>query len=517
MTPRGWRALLAALTLLALLAAVSPVASLVVTIWRAPEGALEVLRHGRTWALALRSVVLAIAVTGASLTLATLLAWVLARTRLPGRSLWFVLLTLPVALPSFLIAEAYRRTLGFEGMLGAWLGITLITYPLAMLPIEATLRRCSRDAELAARASGAGPVRAFIVATLPQLVPTLEWTGLLVALYALSDYGAVAMLDVDVLTTAVESRRAGFGDADLAAAAALAALLTLFSLGCLLGIGRIRGLRGPAVLGAHVEPAHEPAALGPWTVGALALCAGTVLVGLAAPVALIGSWWAGAVRAPEVSLAQTLSDVWAPAGRSLFVGLVTAGLAGLAAAPFALMVHRAESETGSGWTRRYVSLAFIGYGLPGVVIGFALVQAALRVDSWLEIGIYQTLTALVAGYFIRCLAEAVGPSSAAALRLPRQRLEAARALGSGYARAWRRIGFPTMAPGVLAGAALAFLTVVKELPITLILRPTGYDTLAFELFDRLEAARPGEAAPFAAVMLLLSGTVVWILVRWSRD
>jgi iron(III) transport system permease protein len=517
--PKAWRIGLTIASLVVLAVVISPLAYLFIAIARDPAAAWEAASAGKVLELTGRSVLLALLVTASSLSLATVLAWLIARTNLPGGASWLVPLAMPLAIPSFLAAESFRRALEVRGFAAAWLALTLITYPYALLPLCAIFKRVGGDTTLAARSLGLGPLAAFGRITLPELLPTLSWTGLLIALYTLSDYGAVAILEVRVLTYAIESRWSGF---DAAGAATLSGVLTLLALACLALIEWLRGRRGIDVVDAGVESKREPFRLRAWTLPAMLGAAGIVALGAGLPTAMVLRWWISGMTAGSETFVSSLGPARDPAWRSLLVAGATAAIVAAASFPIVLVVHRAEAVGGAGWVKRLRGLALVGYGMPGVVVGFALVRLALDFDDGmraasLSVRLYETLPLLLTGYFVRCLAEAMGPASAAARRLHPDQLDAAIGLGAGFARTWARVGAPAIAPGVAAGAALAFLTVIKELPITLILRPREFDTLAFALFDALTEAMHTRAAPMALVILLLSGAVVWGLVGSARD
>lgn len=508
--PKSWRAGLAIAGAVVLLLVVSPLGYLITEIVRSPAEAWAAAGRAQVGQLIVRSAALAAAVTASSLALATALAWLIGRTTLPGGRAWITPLSLPLAIPSFLAAEAFRRSFGISGFPAAWLAMTLITYPYALLPLQAAFRRCSVETELAARSLGLGPWRCFWRITIPQIRSTLEWTGLLIGLYALSDYGAVAMLDVRVLTYAIESRRSEF---DPAGAAALSVILSAMALACLFGMSRLRGSGAVGVVSAVTESTFERIRLRRWTWPSLAFTALVLIAAVGVPVFMVLHWWIDGLLSGTETVASSLKPARAPAWRSLIVAGLTAVISAVAALPIVLIIHRGEYIGGARWMRRLGGLALVGYGLPGVVIGFALVRAGLQWD----VGLYQTLPLLLMGYSVKCIAEALGPSSAAARRLHPDRLDAAIGLGASFSWTWIRIGWPAIAPGVAAGAALAFLTVIKELPITLILRPTGFDTLAFELFDSLSEALHTRAAPMALVMLLISGAIVWGIIGSRND
>ncbi|TVQ61295.1 MAG: iron ABC transporter permease [Phycisphaerales bacterium] len=508
--PTPWRIGLAAIVGGVMCAVLAPLVYVVFAVFGNIEGSLETLFRADVWRLVWRTVLLALCVTASALALATGLAWVIARRPVPGGRAWLIPLSLPLAAPSFLVAEAHHRALGFDGFVGAWLSITLITYPLALLPLEATLRRVSRDAEHAARCFGCTGWQAFRKATLPQIMPTLEWTGLLIALYALSDYGAPAMLRIQVLTTAIESRRMF----DPAGVAVLSLLLCAMAMACIVGIGRIRSTRWWIAPSAHVEIRCDECTRlrGAGAVMGTLLCAGTFAMGVGVPASMVLLWWIKAGEAADTSMLGALRIAGPGASRSLGVAIATTAIACVLAVPFLMLGLRSPDAQRGSRTTRLSTLTLVGYAMPGVVVGFALVSIGLRTPL-----LYQTLPLLLMGYLVRSMAETLGPASAAARRLPHERLDAARGLGASYATTWRRIGLPAVAPGLIAGGALTFLTVVKELPVTLILRPTGFDTLAFELFDSLKEAMHTRAAPMAVVLLLVSGLVVGALVASDKD
>lgn len=512
-TPPQWKVALTVLAVGALLATLAPLVYILGAVLADLPRAWGTLADSQVWRLTATTVALAASVTVSSLVLAVTLAWVIARVGLPGGRLWLVPLSLPLAVPSFLLAENYERALGLHGFSGAWIALTLVTYPLALLPLEATIRRASRDLELAARNLGCGPWQAFRKGALPQITPTLEWTALLIALYALSDYGAPAIVNLQVLTTAIESRRSGFNQPGVAA---LALVLCALSLACIVGIGRIRSSRWSSDAHAHIETHNERPPRPVASSFGLLLCLATLGASVGLPAYTVWGWLGLSARAHESGLLGAFRDALPAAQRSVLAASVTMGVAAVLSIPFVMLAcrHRIRSRASASHTR-LSAIALIGYGLPGVVIGYAFVRIGLGAPMWVPL--YQTLPLLLLGYLARCLAESLGPVMAAGKRLPCERLDAARSLGAPYLRAWLRVGVPAIAPGIAAGSALTFLTVIKELPITLILRPTGFDTLAFELFDSLNEAVVSRAAPHAALLLILSGVIVAALVASQRD
>ncbi len=195
-----------------------PVAYLAIVILGEPAQAWAALRRDEPLALLARSLALALSVAAAATALAVPLAWLTARTDLPGRRAWTVLAALPLVIPSYIGAYLLVSALGPHGELqsvleplgvdrlpniygfgGAWLVLTLFTYPLVLLPVRAALLRLDPQLEDAAKGMGRSPGEVFRSVILPQLIPAIGAGALLVALYALSDFGAVSILRFDSL------------------------------------------------------------------------------------------------------------------------------------------------------------------------------------------------------------------------------------------------------------------------------------------------------------------------------
>jgi len=501
-------------------ATVLPVAYLATVV--AGDGAdwLETVLSGRALELLARSVGLAAAVTAAAVALSLPLAWLIERTDLPGRRVWSVLLALPLVIPSYIGAYLLISALGPRGELqgllegpfgierlpslygfgGAWLTLTLFTFPYVLLPLQAVLRRLDPALEEAARGLGRGPWPTYRTVVLPQLLPALGAGALLVSLYTLSDFGAVSLLRFDSFTRVIyQSYRSSF---DRVGAASLATLLVLVTLAVLWLEGRTRraGAGAPTSRGSARPPARV--ALGRWRWPALGLCGAITGVALGLPVAMLAVWTTRAV-AGEVQW----GDVGAAAGHSLLAAALAAAVAAACAIPVALLAARWPGRA----SRAVEGAAYAGHALPGVVVALALVFFATRAVT----GLYQTLATLVAALVILFLPQAVGATRTALLQVSPRLEEAARSLGRSPLRAFASVTAPLARGGVLAGAALVFLTAVKELPATLILAPIGFDTLATEVWSATRIGSFERGALPSLVLLAVSAVPLSLLI--ARD
>jgi iron(III) transport system permease protein len=156
------------------------------------------------------------------------------------------------------------------------------------------------------------------------------------------------------------------------------------------------------------------------------------------------------------------------------------------------------------------ALVATGFALPGIVIGFTFVTVLLRVDllsQW-----YQTTPALITAYVVHFGIQALRSTQVAVAGVPARLGDAAASLGAGRLERLLRIELPVMRGGLAAGAGLVLLSVMKELPATLVLRPSGTDTLAVRIWEATETVSYGEAGLFALVLVAFSGVLTWLLV-----
>jgi len=187
------------------------------------------------------------------------------------------------------------------------------------------------------------------------------------------------------------------------------------------------------------------------------------------------------------------------------VSTVAGVAAVLAALPVALLVVR----TPRPWTRALERLSYGANALPGVVVALSLVFFTVRFLNPL----YQRLPVLIFAYVVLFLPLAVSSVYGSALQAPPALDDVARSLGKRPREVFRTITAPLLAPGVAAGAALVFLTCLKELPATLLLGPTGFETLSTRLWSATQAGAFGDAA-LPALLLVAAGVVpTWLLTR----
>ena len=495
------------------LAAVLPAAYLAVVVFGDFSAALETALSSRTLATLLRTAELTTAVVLTSIAIALPIGWLTVRTDLPARRLWAVLCTLPLVIPSYVGAYLLVAALGPNGMVqealgvdrlpsiygftGAWLVLTLFTYPLVLIPLRATLRRIDPQLEDAARAMGRSPLEVFRTVVLPQLWPVIAAGSLLVALFTISDFGAVSILRFRSFTSEIYiAYQSSF---DRVAAAALGAVLVVAMLALLFASSKVRGSRAVHRLGPGTLRPAPPYRLGRWRWPALAFCSLIVLVAFALPVGVLVYWASKGISTGSTSL----STIAALGGNSLLIAAWAAAIGAIAALAVAALAVRYPSPA----ARLVERLSHAGYALPVILVALGLVFFATRAVP----ALYQTIALLVFAMTIHYLPLAIGPTASALVQLSPRIEEAARGMGRGQAEVFRTITIPLARGGMMAGAALVFLHAMKELTVTLILSPIGFKTLATDIWTQTTYGFYEASAIPALVLLAVAAIPVYLL------
>jgi iron(III) transport system permease protein len=474
-----------------------------------------------------RTFVLATCVSVTTAVVGTGLAWVVNRTDLPWRGLWRVVAPLPLVFPSFVgaaalitafaeggLAEELLTPLGveslptFEGFTGSWLVLTLFTYPFVYLPVAARLRALSPSLEESARLLGHSPVAVFRTVVLPQVARAVSAGSLLVFLYTVSDFGVVQLMGYNTLTRQIFLNQ----PFNLPVAFALALILGVFAIVVVVLERQVSRRLAATTSARSRRPLHVPLHAWRWpSFAAVVLFIGNALL---APVLALGWWaWRGLAHADDAGsqLGDDLADLVAPAANTAIVSIVAAATAVAVVLPLAYLTTRYRSRPGG------VANAFVvaGFALPGISVALAMVFWSINAPILDRL--YQTVPLLIFAYVIHFGAQSMRASQVAVGAMPMRLDDAARVLGAGRFRRFVTIELPVMAPGLLAGAGLVLLSVMKELPATLLLAPPNFETLATEIWTSLEGGFLAQVGLASLVLVVLSGVLTWLLVVRRSD
>ena len=503
-------------------AALLPVFYLVVRAIEGGSDTMDIVFRARTAQVLGRTAGLLAIVTFFSTVTGVLLAWFTLRTDMPLRRTMTVAVALPLVIPSFVMATTAIEFFGpggvlngwlepfgvdrmprFTGLRGASLALVLMTYPYVYLSAMAAIRRVDPALEEAARSMGYGPVRTFRMVTLPILRPAVAAGALLVALYTLSDFGAVALLRYETFTFAIFNQYESALNRSVAAGLSL--VLVLFAVALLTGEGITRGRARYHRSSAGAVRPQRQAALGWWKWPALTFVALPVTVGLAIPVGVL-FWWL--IRG--LSRGQEMTALFEPAINSIAISLAAALLTVIVSLPVAVLAVRYRDW----WPSRVIErLTHLGFGLPGIVVAISLVFFGVNYAR----PFYQSHWLLLFAYAVLFMPASIGAIKSSLVQVSPRMEEAAQGLGLPHWRALFSVTLPLVMPGVFAGGALVFLMTMKELPATLILSPIGFKTLATAIWGASVDAFFARTAAASLLLIALAGAPTAYMVLRDRS
>lgn len=504
-----------------------PLAYIFIRALGAEPEAWQRLLQTRIWKLLGNTLLLVVAVTcGAAIT-GVSMAWFTERTDLPGRKVLRWMLAMPLAIPAYIggivhlallrprggylpqfLENIFGQTMFTPSPFGFWGAafiLTLFTYPYVYLLSAAAFRSLHASIEEAARTFGRTPLQTLFQVTLPALRPGLAAGALLVALDILAEYGTVALLRYETFSSAIFVQLSG--RYDRSAASVLSGILVTLAVLILWSELRLQGKARFTQMEGNWRPA-PPALLGKWRVPALLLVIGVVSASLLVPVVVLAVWSIQAFLDP-----QTLATVFRTGsqgfGSYVWNSLWSSGLAALIAVILSLPVTLLSVRYPSRFSRFVSRFCQVGYAIPGVVIALSLVLLVNRALPFL----YATPFVVVIAYVLRHMPQAVRASESALNQLSPSLEEASRMLGRTSLQTFVQVTLPLILPGLMAGGSLVFLTSLKELPATLLLRPAGFETLAVRVWVWAEEGFYSQAAPAALLLVVASALPLYFLLR----
>ena len=504
---------------LVLAAMVVPLSYLVLRTIGAGTETFEIIFRSRTFEILMRSLLLMGSVSVGSILIAVPIGWLTVRTDLPLRRFFSVITILPLVIPSYIgafilviflspkgILQGWMSPLGIDrlpdiyGFPGALITLTLLTYPYVLLPVRAALIRFDWSTYEASLSLGVSPIRTFIRITLPMLRPAIAGGALLVALYTLSDFGAVSLLHYETFTWAIYVQYSNFARE---VAAALSVVLIVLAIFLLYMETKTRGKAKYYNVSASTHRLQHSIRLGIWRWPAVLFCTSVVSFSLIMPISILVYW---VIRG--VSFGEHIVIPWSQLGNTLYVSGLAALVAVGAALPIIILSIRYPGRISTLLER----CGYMGFALPGIVVALSMVFFVIRFATPL----YQTIPLLIFSYLILFLPAALGSINTSFLQVNPKLDEAARILGKTPLKAFTTVTLPLLIPGLLAGAAMVFLLAMKELPATLILGPIGFKTLATSIWWATEDAFFTKAAVPALLLIIASIIPMTFLVSFDQ-
>ena len=476
-----------------------------------PETLAQVVFRQRNLTLLFNTLTLTACVLVMVTAIALPLAWLVTRSDLRFKKLHSVLGVLPLAVPGYVMAYALIGLSGYygfanqlfgirlprpEGLSGSAIALSLYTFPYLFLNLRASFLGLDPGLEESARCLGRSPWNTFLTVTLPHLVPALLAGWLVIGLYVLGDFGVIALMRYEVFSYAIFTQySAAF---DRVYAAWLSLMLMAVTLTFILVEARLRKGRYARV-GKGAARAPATVRLGRFRPLAWAFLALVYAASLGLPLVVLAYWMA------QSGVGADMAEVARAFGRTTLAAVPAAVLAVALALPVVYLTVRFPSPLSSAIDR----LVYVGYAVPPLAFALSMVFFALRAAPFL----YQTLALLIVAYAMTFLALAMGPLRSRLYQIGPRLEEVSRSLGCGPGRAFMRVTFPLLRRPMLAAGLLVFISVVKELPITFLLAPIGYSTLATAVFSRTSEGMMMEAAPHALMIVLFSSLFVGLILR----
>ncbi|MGQ0679484.1 MAG: ABC transporter permease [Actinomycetota bacterium] len=478
---------------------------------------------------------LALVVTG-TLILGGGLAWLVSGYEFPGRKAFCWMLVLPLAIPGYILGFVFMSVFGFTGPIqgalrsvfgsdirvpeirsiwGAALVLSLCLYPYVYLLARAAMREQATAGYEAARSLGYSHLKAAYHVVFPMARPSLVAGLSLVLLETLTDFATVIYFNVQTVSVGVY--RVWKGMFDRAAAGELASLVLVFALAV---FGLERALRGKARYeqqGGAPRPLPHKALHGRRAWLATGTCLVVLAAGFFAPVLQLIFWAVSEALAGRQGFDV---DFLSYLGNSALLALIAAALVAL----IAVAVVNARRIAGNRPLKAMAQLTLTGYALPGPVIAIGVLLVLAGLDRGLvAVGIPTpgllvtgTIAGVVYAYMVRFLALGVNSVEASMQKVPQELTLTARTLGAGPAAVMARVHLPLMRTGVVTALLLVGIDALKELPMVLLLRPFGFDTLPVWVWQLASESRWESAALPALAIILASLVPVVLLTRSMR-
>ena len=501
---------------------------IVLLAWTQPVA--DIWEHMREYVLPQvlkNTVILLLMVTVISGTIGTSLAWITSMYRFPGQRFFSWALMLPLAIPAYVLAFVTVGIVDFSGPLqtglrdfgistaipsvrnvwGAGLILSLAFYPYVYLLARQAFLSQGRRAIEAGQMLGLNRGQVFFRLALPQALPWIIGGLLLASMETLADFGAVSVFNVDTFTTAIY--KAWFGFFSLTTAAQLAALLIGVVFIVVLFEQYWQAKRGKAITQGS---SHRFEASASGQAAMLLLCTVVFMIAFLIPLLQLIYWTAMNFR----------QDFDARYIDFVINSLLIASMTTLLIAVFAIIIAWTKRQYPDKSTKLMTTLANLGYVVPGTVLAVGVFIPIAWLDNTLiAFGItsQQVLSGSVIVMLLalstRFMAVSFQPIDRQLQRLTVNQEAAAELLSDSPFQRWRQVVLPVLSPGVLTALLIGFVEVMKEMPITLMTRRQGWDTLAVRVFEMTSEGMWSRAALPSLLIVLVGLIPVWILLRQS--
>lgn len=477
------------------------------------------------------SIYLVLLTVGFAIIIGFTAAYIIGRYEFKGRRLFSWMLVLPLAIPSYIAGYIYADMTSFTGtitrllagreldimnLLGASLIFAFTLYPYIYLLVLSSLSKQSASYRESAILLGSHRFKVFAKVTLPLVRPALVAGSLLVVLETLNDYGLVQYFNVRVFSFAIFN--AWFTLGDVVSAIRISAYLMLTVLVIIIIERTLRGrkryhihVKSKTMLREKIKGFNQV-----WMMSALTLI---LLIGFFMPVAQM-VWYT--LLTYQDTLNQTLIFT---SINSILNGVIASILIVWIAL---LIANFNRLKNRNIMSKSWVKIVNLGYAIPGAVIAIAVHIYFVGIDRTLA-PIYRlinpnsptllltmSLVTLIFSYVLRFLSIGFNSIESGYEKLGEKYTESAYMLGTSKLKTLFIIDIPLIYPGLITAFILAFVDILKELPLTLILRPANYDSLATLVYVYVQNEMIQEAAVPSLLLILIAGTFIYLITHYKK-
>lgn len=483
------------------------------------------------------SLILVIASGFLTALLGALLAWIIAAYDFPGRNFLSWGLILPLAIPPYIGAYIYQGMFSYTGPLqsllrnevqlkisqhyfdfmnirGALFIYTVFLFPYVFLMTKAFLAKQSASLLESSRLLGKSDSTIFLKIILSLSRGAVVAGSSLVMMEVLNDYGVVKYFGISTFTTAIFKSWFGMGDLPTAVRLAVMAMLVIF---VVLFIEKLmRGGRRYSYSTSNVRPLKRRELKGGKKILAQLFTYAVFTAGFLLPIAQL-IYWSFLSRGGE--LLETLNFA--------FHSFLTGGGSALLILAAAVIVASTARMSSNFVSNILARITILGYSIPGAVIAVGILLFMLQLDQLfiylnsrfgLEIDflLSSTLIMLIFAYAVRFMGIAFNSVNSGYEKIGESYFEAARTLGKGVTESFFKVDLPMLKPALMSGFLLVFIEIMKELPLTMILRPFNFDTLATKAFEYASDEMIYRAADLSLVLIFFSAAAIYLITHQKR-
>jgi iron(III) transport system permease protein len=465
------------------------------------------------------------------------LAWVIAAYNFPGRDFLSWGLILPLAIPPYIGAYVYQGMFSYTGPLqtflrnkfqlrlsqqyfdfmnirGAIFIYTIFLFPYVFLMTRAFLSKQSASLLESSRLLGKSDNTIFFKIILPLSRGAVVAGSSLVMMEVLNDYGVVKYFGISTFTTAIFKSWFGMGDLPTSVRLAVMAMLVIF---VVLFIEKLlRGGRKYSYSTSNIRPVSRRKLEGSRKVLAQLFTYGVLFFGFLLPTAQLLYW---SFLSRGGGLMETLHFA--------FTSFLTGGGAAILILTGAVIIATTARMSSNFVSNLLARVTILGYSIPGAVIAVGVLLFMLQLDGFLSflqtgfgikanIVLSSTLVMLIFAYAVRFMGIAFNSVNSGYEKIGESYFEAFRTLGKGVTETFFKIDLPMLKPALMSGFLLVFIEIMKELPLTMILRPFNFDTLATKAFEYASDEMIYRAADLSLVLIFFSAAAIYLITHHRR-